>query len=103
MPNGRRGCDCSGNGAQFSLASDLDTLENECDWDLLDRLYDALDALPYRLRRTVELRFGLGNAEQMSLGQVAQAFQVTDQTILNWETEALAILRELPQLEVPGE
>ena len=53
----------------------------------------ALDALSYRERKVLELRYGLGGEEAMTLEEVGRAFEVTRERIRQIEARALHKLK----------
>ncbi|MCL4354526.1 sigma-70 family RNA polymerase sigma factor [Patescibacteria group bacterium] len=75
-----------------------DFIEDEDTPDLLDsieikqkkeNLTTALDNLPYRERKVIEFRYGLGGRETMTLQQVADVFNVSRERIRQIEAKAL--------------
>ena len=62
----------------------------------LERLHVALELLDERERRVLELRFGLGDAEEaQSLEQIGRTLGLTRERVRQIETNALARLEEL--------
>lgn len=57
----------------------------------------ALQALPERSRRILEMRFGLDSREPMTLEEIGQTFDLTRERIRQLETEALKQLGETPK------
>jgi RNA polymerase primary sigma factor len=62
-------------------------------------LRQALESLPYRDRRIVELRHGLWGEQPHTLDEVARAFGLTRERIRQLETSALRRLAMLPEAE----
>ncbi len=60
-------------------------------------LRDALDNLPYRDRRVIELRHGLWGERPRTLDEVARALGLTRERIRQLETTALRRLAALPE------
>jgi RNA polymerase primary sigma factor len=59
----------------------------------------ALDALPERERRVIELRFGLEGGQPQTLEEVGQAFGVTRERIRQIESNTLRKLEALPEAQ----
>ncbi len=64
-----------------------------------ERIYKLLDNLDERERKILVLRFGLGEAEQHTLEQVAQQFDITRERVRQIEASALKKIREQLELE----
>ena len=64
--------------------------------DDIDR---ALDSLPERERRVIELRFGLNGGPPWTLEEVGQAFGVTRERIRQIENNTLKKLKQLPEAQ----
>jgi len=60
----------------------------------------ALDALPERERQVIELRYGLGNAEPLTLEEVGRTFGVTRERIRQIENNTLKKLQRLPEAQM---
>jgi RNA polymerase primary sigma factor len=60
----------------------------------------ALDALPERERQVIELRYGLGNAEPLTLEEVGKTFGVTRERIRQIENNTLKKLQRLPEAQM---
>jgi RNA polymerase primary sigma factor len=60
----------------------------------------ALDALPERERQVIELRYGLGNAEPLTLEEVGRTFGVTRERIRQIENNTLKKLKRLPEAQM---
>jgi RNA polymerase primary sigma factor len=60
-----------------------------------DALRDALATLGDRQRRTIELRYGLGDERPRTLDEIARTFGVTRERVRQIETQALRRLKEL--------
>jgi RNA polymerase primary sigma factor len=67
-----------------------------------DALGEALDGLPYRDRRVVELRWGLGGESPRTLDQVGRIFNLTREKVRAIETRALESLRILARAQGLG-
>jgi RNA polymerase primary sigma factor len=67
-----------------------------------DALGEALDGLPYRERRIVELRWGLGGEAPRTLDQVGRVFNLTREKVRLIETRALESLRTLARAQGLG-
>ena len=59
----------------------------------------ALGALPEREREVIELRYGLGGKEPLTLEQVGQTFGVTRERIRQIENSTLKKLKALPEAQ----
>ncbi len=59
----------------------------------------ALDALPERERKVIELRFGLEGGQPRTLEEVGQAFGVTRERIRQIESNTLRKLQTLPEAQ----
>jgi RNA polymerase primary sigma factor len=62
-------------------------------------LREALESLPYRDRRVIELRHGLWGEQPHTLDEVARAFGLTRERIRQLENAALRRLASLPEAE----
>src|SRR6187551_3166379 len=60
----------------------------------------ALDALPERERRVIELRYGLSGAEPLTLEEVGRTFGVTRERIRQIENNTLKKLKRLPEAQM---
>src|SRR6201992_1980947 len=60
----------------------------------------ALDALPERERQVIELRYGLGGAEPLTLEEVGRTFGVTRERIRQIENNTLKKLKRLPEAQM---
>ncbi len=60
----------------------------------------ALEALPDRERRVIELRYGLSGAEPLTLEEVGKAFGVTRERIRQIENNTLKKLKRLPEAQM---
>jgi RNA polymerase primary sigma factor len=60
----------------------------------------ALDALPARERQVIELRYGLGGAEPLTLEEVGRTFGVTRERIRQIENNTLKKLKRLPEAQM---
>jgi RNA polymerase primary sigma factor len=60
----------------------------------------ALGALPERERRVIELRYGLGGTEPLTLEEVGRAFGVTRERIRQIENNTLKKLQRLPEAQM---
>src|ERR1700744_3434923 len=60
----------------------------------------ALDALPERERQVIELRYGLGGAEPLTLEEVGRTFGVTRERIRQIENNTLKKLKRLPEAQL---
>jgi RNA polymerase primary sigma factor len=63
------------------------------------RLAEVLDHLPYRERRILEMRFGLGGEQPMTLDKVAKVFQLTRERTRQIEEAALRKLSSLAEAQ----
>jgi RNA polymerase primary sigma factor len=61
-----------------------------------EALRELLDALPYRERRVLELRYGLDGQTPRTLDEVGRAFNVTRERIRQIENQSLRKLQALP-------
>jgi RNA polymerase primary sigma factor len=61
-----------------------------------EALRELLDALPYRERRVLELRYGLDGQSPRTLDEVGRAFNVTRERIRQIESQSLRKLQSLP-------
>jgi RNA polymerase primary sigma factor len=59
----------------------------------------ALDSLPDRERKVIELRFGLHGAQPCTLEEVGRAFGVTRERIRQIENNTLKKLESLPEAQ----
>ena len=59
----------------------------------------ALDALPDRERKVIEMRFGLSGAQPCTLEEVGRAFGVTRERIRQIENNTLKKLESLPEAQ----
>jgi RNA polymerase primary sigma factor len=60
----------------------------------------ALDALPERERQVIELRYGLADAEPLTLEEVGRTFGVTRERIRQIENNTLKKLKRLPEAQM---
>jgi RNA polymerase primary sigma factor len=60
----------------------------------------ALEALPERERQVIELRYGLGAAEPLTLEEVGKTFGVTRERIRQIENNTLKKLQRLPEAQM---
>ncbi len=60
----------------------------------------ALEALPERERQVIELRYGLGGAEPLTLEEVGRTFGVTRERIRQIENNTLKKLKRLPEAQM---
>ncbi len=60
----------------------------------------ALDALPERERQVIELRYGLGGAEPLTLEEVGRTFGLTRERIRQIENNTLKKLKRLPEAQM---
>lgn len=67
--------------------------------ELADRLTAALAMLDARERMVLQLRFGLGQAEERTLSEVAQSLGVSRERVRQIEQTALHKLRRMPGLQ----
>jgi RNA polymerase primary sigma factor len=67
-----------------------------------DALGLALDGLPYRERRVVELRWGLGGESPRTLDQVGRVFNLTREKVRMIEARALESLKTLARAQGLG-
>ncbi|HEV2075703.1 MAG TPA: sigma-70 family RNA polymerase sigma factor [Thermoleophilaceae bacterium] len=74
-------------------------LEQAAEGLVRDGLREALEALPYRDRRIVELRHGLWGERPQTLDEVARALGLTRERIRRLEAEALERLASLPEAQ----
>jgi RNA polymerase primary sigma factor len=68
--------------------------------ELTRQVADALDALEPRERRIIQMRFGIGGGDELTLGQVASVMGVSRERIRQIEQSALAKLRRMSSLRV---
>jgi RNA polymerase primary sigma factor len=61
-----------------------------------EALRELLDALPFRERRVLELRYGLDGQSPRTLDEVGRAFNVTRERIRQIENQSLRKLQSLP-------
>jgi RNA polymerase primary sigma factor len=59
----------------------------------------ALEVLPERERRVIELRYGLNGTEPMTLEDVGQAFDITRERVRQIENNTLRKLKQLPEAQ----
>ena len=59
----------------------------------------ALEGLPERERRVIELRYGLTGSEPLTLEEVGRAFGVTRERVRQIETNTLRKLKRLPEAQ----
>jgi RNA polymerase primary sigma factor len=64
-----------------------------------EALRDALENLSYRERRVLELRYGLGGEDPLTLDKVARTFNVTRERIRQIENQSLKKLQNLPEAQ----
>ena len=64
-----------------------------------DALRDALENLGYRERRVLELRYGLGDEQAHTLGEIARTFNVTREGVRQIESQSLEKLKNLPEAQ----
>ena len=64
----------------------------------MESLAGALDELPERERRVIELRYGLDDGQQKTVAAIARELGVTKEQANRLENEALARLRHLDAL-----
>jgi RNA polymerase primary sigma factor len=64
-----------------------------------DRLYAVLEHLPYRERRILVLRYGLGGEEPQTVDKVAKMFSVTRERVRQIEEAALRKLSTLAEAQ----
>ena len=62
-------------------------------------VHDALDALPQRERKVIEMRYGLTGKEASTLEEVGRAFGVTRERIRQIENNTLKKLEGLPEAQ----
>jgi RNA polymerase primary sigma factor len=74
-------------------------LERVADELSRDSLREALEGLPYRDRRIVELRHGLWGERPRTLDEVARGFGLTRERVRQLEATALRRLAELPEAQ----
>ena len=60
---------------------------------------EALDCLPDRERRVVQMRFGIGRREQCTLEEVARVFNITRERARQIEDKALKVLATLGEAQ----
>lgn len=63
------------------------------DGQLREQLYDALQKLPDRERRIIDLRFGLSDGDPRTLQEIAEEFELSRERIRQIEGEVLRKLR----------
>ena len=63
------------------------------DGQLREQLYDALEKLPLRERRIIDLRFGLTDGDPRTLQEIAEEFNLSRERIRQIEGEVLRKLR----------
>jgi RNA polymerase primary sigma factor len=73
--------------------------EQACDNLQRDDVQVVLNTLPRREREVIELRYGLGGGEPMTLEEVGRAFGVTRERIRQIETSTLKKLKALPEAQ----
>ncbi len=73
--------------------------EQACDNLQRDDVQRVLGTLPRREREVIELRYGLGGGEAMTLEAVGRAFGVTRERIRQIETSTLKKLKALPEAQ----
>jgi RNA polymerase primary sigma factor len=56
-------------------------------------LYEVLDSLPWRERRVIELRYGLGDKGPMTLEDIGHEVGVTRERVRQIESKTLAMLK----------
>jgi RNA polymerase primary sigma factor len=61
---------------------------------------NALQALPERERQVIELRYGLGGGEPLTLEEVGKTFGVTRERIRQIENNTLKKLQRLPEAQM---
>jgi RNA polymerase primary sigma factor len=71
----------------------------EGELDRFGRRARALDSLPDRERKVIELRFGLSGAQPCTLEEVGRAFGVTRERIRQIENNTLKKLESLPEAQ----
>jgi RNA polymerase primary sigma factor len=64
-----------------------------------ETLREALECLPYRERRVLELRYGLGDQHPRTLDEIGRAFDVTRERIRQIEHQALKKLQNLHETQ----
>jgi RNA polymerase primary sigma factor len=64
-----------------------------------DALRRALNRLHYRVRRVLELRYGLGGQQPRTLDQVGRTFNVTRERIRQIEKRSFQKLHHLPEIQ----
>ena len=62
------------------------------------RLREAVGLLPPQARRVIELRYGLGDGDPISVEATARALGLNRSRVRRIEAEAMAVLRRLPEL-----
>ena len=67
-----------------------------------EALRELLDALPYRERRVLELRYGLDGKSPRTLDEVGRAFSVTRERIRQIENQSLRKLQSLAAAAAPA-
>ena len=73
--------------------------EQACDNLQREDVQRVLGTLPQREREVIELRYGLGGGEAMTLEAVGRAFGVTRERIRQIETSTLKKLKALPEAQ----
>jgi RNA polymerase primary sigma factor len=73
--------------------------EQACDNLQREDVQCVLETLPRREREVLELRYGLGGREAMTLEEVGRAFGVTRERIRQIETSTLKKLKALPEAQ----
>ncbi|MCW2989228.1 MAG: polymerase, sigma 70 subunit, RpoD subfamily [Solirubrobacterales bacterium] len=63
-------------------------------------VHRALETLPERERQVIELRYGLGGAEPLTLEEVGRTFGVTRERIRQIENNTLKKLQRLPEAQM---
>lgn len=64
-----------------------------------DQLREALDKLPERHKRILELRYGLHDSEEWTLDRIGRELGITRERVRQLETEAMQRLRLLPEMQ----
>jgi RNA polymerase primary sigma factor len=64
-----------------------------------ENVHRALNVLPERERRVIEMRYGLGGGRPKTLEEVGQAFNVTRERIRQIENNTLKKLQKLPEAQ----
>jgi RNA polymerase primary sigma factor len=91
-----------GDGELADLLADFESVDpmEEADTNLRDHgVRQALEVLPERERRVIELRFGLCGTQPCTLEEVGQAFGVTRERIRQIENNTLKKLEGLPEAQ----